>query len=37
MNEVFKDLYTFMKGKKSVFKFLNKEDLKNLKSYRSGT
>ncbi len=33
MNDVFKDLYTFMKGKKSVFKFLSDEDLKNLSVY----
>jgi CRP/FNR family transcriptional regulator, cyclic AMP receptor protein len=30
MNEVFKDLCSSMKGEKSVFTFLNDEDLKNL-------
>jgi hypothetical protein len=30
MNGVFKDLYTSMKGKESLFNFLSDEDLKNL-------
>ena len=33
MNGVFKDLYTSMKGKKSVFNFLSDEDLKNLSAF----
>ena len=33
MSDVFKDLGAFMKGTKSVFNFLNDEDLRNLSAY----
>jgi CRP-like cAMP-binding protein len=33
MNDVFKDLFTSMKGEKSVFHFLCDEDLKNLSAF----
>jgi osmotically-inducible protein OsmY len=33
MNDVFKDLYTSMKGKKSVFNFLSDEDFENLSAF----
>lgn len=33
MNDVFKDLCTFMKGEKSVFNFLSDEDIKNLSTF----
>ncbi len=33
MNDVFKDLCSSMKGKKSVFNFLSDEDLKNLSAF----
>jgi hypothetical protein len=36
MNGVFKDLYTSMKGKKSVFNFPSDEDLKNLSAFFEG-
>jgi CRP/FNR family cyclic AMP-dependent transcriptional regulator len=33
MNDVFKDLYISMKGKKSAFNFLSDEDFENLSSF----
>ena len=33
MNDVFKDLCTTMKGKKSVFNFVSEEDIKNLSTF----
>jgi hypothetical protein len=33
MNDVFKDLYSSMKGKKSVFNFLSDEDFENLSAF----
>jgi CRP-like cAMP-binding protein len=33
MNDVFKDLYTCMRGEKSVFNFMSDEDLKNLSAF----
>ena len=36
MNDVFKDLCSSMKGKKSVFNFLSDEDLKDLSAFFEG-
>ena len=33
MNDVFKDLYISMKGKKSAFNFLSDDDFENLSSF----
>jgi hypothetical protein len=33
MDDVFKNLYTIMKGEKSVFHFLSDEDIKNLSTF----